>query len=86
MQTIKTATDKEFEISWAGVSTIDGFFRFALKDNDMGTAFATFSNPTETVTLTRYFDNIPKEYIGYTTLRGIAMDMQGGIVVSLAKT
>ena len=86
MQTIKTATGKEFEISWAGVATIDEVFRFELKNSDMGTSFTVFSNPVETETLTHYFDNIPKEYIGYTTLRGVAMDMQGGIVVSLAKT
>ena len=85
MQIIITATGKEFTVSWMGVATIDGILRFSVKDADMGEVFSTFTNQEETETLIHSFDNIQKEYTGYTVFRGITIDFQNEMIVSLSK-
>ena len=86
MQKIITKSGEEFEVSWAGVASIDGVLRFAVLNSDMGTVFNTFTNPEETEILVHEFDNTPKEYIGYTVFRGVLMNYQNELIVSLSRT
>jgi hypothetical protein len=80
---LRTATGKEFDILWDGVSTIDFTLRFAVVNSDIATIFKAFSDPSETATLTRIWDGIESVYTGYTIFRGVDMAPDGEIVVSL---
>lgn len=82
MQKIKTATNKEYNILWCGVSSIDGVLRFEVKDLNMLETLAVFTNPEETIELTHIFDNQPRVYHGYTTFKGVDLT-NTGIIVSL---
>ena len=55
---LRTNTKKEFEIEWIGVADFDGCLRFEIADaaDRMPELFAAFSDPNETETLTRVFD------------------------------
>ena len=83
MQKIITATGKEYTVAWAGVSTIDGLLRFEAVNIDTGTALSTFMNPVETETLIHAFDNAPKTYSGYTVFRGIDINQNNRIMITL---
>lgn len=85
MQKIITKTGKEFEVAWAGVATIDGVLRFSVLNSDMTTVFASFSDPKETEVLTHMFGDTPKEYVGYTTLRGVTLNYQDEMIVALSR-
>lgn len=85
MQKIITISEKEFDVDWAGVATIDGVLRFAVINGDMPEVFTTFSNPEETEVLVHTFDNIRKEYEGYTVFRGVSLNYQNEIIVALSK-
>lgn len=80
---LRTATGKEFDILWDGPSTIDFTLRIAVVNSDMGTIFQVFSDPAETATLTRIWDGIESVYTGYTVFRGVDLQPNGEIIVSL---
>lgn len=83
MKVLRTATGKEFDLLWDGVSTIDGTLRFAVVNSDMDTIHDTFKRPKETQTLTRIDDGIESIYTGYTDYRGFDRKVDGEIVVAL---
>ncbi len=82
MKTLKTATGKEFDILWDGVS-FDYVLRFAVVNSDMDTIHQTFRDPAETATLTRIEDGIESVYTGFVGYRGFDKKMDGEIVVAL---
>lgn len=83
MQKIITATGREFNIVWCGLSTIDLVLRFEVKGETMQDILATFTNQEEIVTLTHVFDELETVYTGYTVFTGVDMKPNGHIVVSL---
>lgn len=83
MKVLKTATGKEFDLLWDGVSTIDGSLRFAVVNSDMDTIHDTFKDPAETAVLTRVDDGIESVYTGYTGYRGFDRKADGEIVVAI---
>ena len=78
-----TAQGTEFEISWAGVSDIDGTLRFEVIGADMPTLFSIFTDREHTKTLTRVFDEDRKTFEGFTGFKGIERMGSGNIVVRL---
>ena len=83
MQKLITALGTEIEILWAGVSTIDGTFRFMVADSDFDTVYSIFSKQEHTKMLTHVFDESGKIYEGFTTLFRIEKMPMGGIVVGM---
>lgn len=84
---IITATEKEFNIEWLGLSTIDNVLRFAVKDSDMATVLSVFTDPEETASLVYVIDNMNNktEYYSFTTFKGVDLLPGNSIVVSLIK-
>lgn len=84
---IITATEKEFNVEWLGLSTIDNVLRFAVKDSDMATVLSVFMDPEETVSLVYVIDNMNNktEYYSFTTFKGVDLLPGNSIVVSLIK-
>ena len=80
-----TAQGTEFEISWAGVSDIDGTLRFEVIGADMPTLFSIFTDREHTKTLTRVFDEDRKTFEGFTGFKGIERMGTGNIVVRLLR-
>jgi hypothetical protein len=85
MQKLITATGLEFTISWCGPSTIDYALRFEIVNSSMREALDTFTDPTETATLTHVFDEHETVFNGYTTFRGVDMRQNGNIIVALTE-
>ena len=86
MQKIITATGKVYSILWCGPSTIDFALRFEVTNEyTMTEILTTFTNPTETATLTHDFDNHQTVFTGYTTFKGVDTKPGGSIVVALMK-
>lgn len=86
MKLLKTATGKEFDILWDGVSTIDGTLRFAVVNSDIDTIHDTFKRPEETEVITRIEDGIESIYTGFTGYRGFDRKVDGEIVVAIDPT
>lgn len=84
---IITATEKEFNVEWLGLSTIDNVLRFAVKDSDMATVLSVFTDPEETASLVYVIDNMNNktEYYSFTTFKGVDLLPGNSIVVSLIK-
>ena len=83
--TIKTYSGKEFNASWAAVSSIGNNLNMALKENKTITEIAiVFSNAEETKEMEYIFDDITTIFTGYTKLTGINAQ-NGEIIVSLGK-
>ena len=87
MEKVITATGEEFEIGWIGVATLDGGLRFGIINcNDINKIFQTFTKPENCVVLTRDFDGVRNiKFEGYTVFRGITINYNDEIVVSLSK-
>ena len=85
MQTIKTATGKEFSVDWCGQSTIDFVLRFAVVGSDMQTVLKTFMDPNETIVITHIIDDMGNkaEYHNFTVFRGVDLKADQSLVVSL---
>ena len=69
-----TAQGTEFEVSWAGVSDLDGSLRFEVIGAEMPILFSIF---------TRVFDEDRRIFEGYTGFKGIERMGTGNIVVRL---
>lgn len=83
MQTIVTATGKEFTIDWCGPSTIDFALRFGVPDGNMAELLLIFTNQEETETLIHHFDEHETVFTGYTIFKGVDLKADGEIVVAL---
>jgi hypothetical protein len=82
---IETTKGKNFQIEWAGVSSIDGVLRFAVVNTELTEILATFTVPENCKELTRVFDEDRKTFTGYTVFRGVQINYDGSIVVSMSK-
>ena len=78
-----TAQNKEFPISWIGISDFDGSLRFEVFSDDMDVLYRVFTDPVQTQTLTRVFDGDEKSFEGYTAFKGIEKMADSAIVVRL---
>ncbi len=85
MLEVKTATGKTFPVSWIGISDFDGSLRFEVQGGDLAELFAVFSDPEETVCLTRVFDEDRKDFLGFTKMKGVELMATGNVVVRLIK-
>lgn len=85
MMKIITKSRKEFQIEWAGVSTIDGALRFLLVGVSAQTAFATFSNETDLSVLTQDWDGLTNVYNGFTKLKTVDIQPDGNVLIALSK-
>ena len=79
-----TATNKSFPVNWAALSHLDGSFRFEVTDGDFAELYRVFTDPNETVTLTRVFDEGETVFDGYTDLFRIER-MPSGVVIGLRR-
>lgn len=82
---LETSNGKEFQIAWAGVANLDGVLRFAVENAELGEIIATFTVPENCTELARVFDEDRKTFTGYTVFRGIQINYDGSIVVSMSK-
>ena len=85
MLEVKTAAGKTFPVSWIGISDFDGSLRFEVQGGDLAELFAVFSDPEETVCLTRVFDEDRKDFLGFTKMKGVELMATGNVVVRLIK-
>ena len=74
-----------FEVEWIGVSTIDGVLRFNVINADMTAVLQTFMKPENCSPLVRKFDEDEKTFEGYTVFRGIIVNYDNSMIVSLSK-
>lgn len=86
MISIKAANGDLYTILWAGVANTDGILRFAIINADASSIFETFGNPANCGTLTRIFDNIEQQFAGYTVFRGMQINFDGSVIVSMSKS
>lgn len=74
---IKTKTEKEFTVNWAGISTLDNSFKIGMQNLQIYEAMKVFADTEETEEIKVIADNpigeeiYEKTYLGYTTLIGI---------------
>ena len=83
---IRTSGSKQFKVAWASVATFDGILRIEiLKENKLEDVFSTFSNKSETSALSYIVDGIATVFTGFTSFRGVSIEQNGNVTVSLAK-
>lgn len=85
MQKIITATGKEYQVEWCGVSTIDFALRFAVVNAEMTDVLTTFTNANESRQIIHYFNEKETVYNNYSKFRGVDEKPDGSIVVSLTE-
>ncbi len=78
-----TAKGTELPILWIGISDFDGSLRFEVLSDDMNMLYSIFTDPDHTQTLTRIFDDVRKEFTGFTAFKGIERMNPGNIVIRL---
>ena len=83
MLILVTAQGTELPITWIGISELDGSLRFETTETNMAMLFSVFSDPEQTRTLTRVFDEDRRIFEGYTGFKGIERMGTGNIVVRL---
>lgn len=80
-----TANGEEFDVAWMGVASMDGGLRFGVINSTAEKIFSIFTVPENCTVLTRVFDGVEKEYEGYTVFRGMTINYNDEIVVSMSK-
>ena len=85
MLKLKTAKNHELPITWIGVSDFDGSLRFETTETNMEELFRIFNDPAHTVKLTRIFDEVARDFDGYTFFKGLELMGNGCVVVRLLK-
>ena len=83
MLRLKTAKNVEIPINWIGISDFDGSLRFETTEANMAELFRIFSDPEQTICLTRVFDEAEKDFEGFTFFKGIERMGNGCTVVRL---
>ena len=83
MLILVTAQGTEIPITWIGISELDGSLRFETTETNMAMLFSVFSDPEQTRTLIRVFDEDRRIFEGYTGFKGIERMGTGNIVVRL---
>ena len=85
MITLITSNNIVFEIAWIGVSGIDGVLRFSVIDGDLSKIMQTFTIPENCQVLTRKFDEDEQTFEGYINFRGVQINYDNSIMVSLSR-
>ena len=85
MLTLKTAKNYEIPINWIGISDFDGSLRFETTNTNMGELFSIFNDPEHTKVLTRVFDEVGRDFEGFTAFKGIEKMGSDCVVVRLLK-
>lgn len=85
MITLITSNGITFEIAWIGVSGLDGVLRFSIINGDISQIMQTFTIPENCQVLTRDFDGVEQVFEGYIVFRGIQINYDNTIMVSLSK-
>ncbi len=87
MIVLQTANSREYPIEWVGISDFDGCLRFEVPDASgrLAELFAAFTDPEETETLTRVFDEDRRVFTGYTAFKGIDLKPTGSVVIALMR-
>jgi len=82
---LRTNSQKEYPIEWIGIADFDGCLRFEVTDaaDRMPELFAAFSDPNETETLTRVFDEDERVFTGFTRFKGMDLKPSGNLVIAL---
>lgn len=85
MQKIIAANGDTYDIAWIGIANLDGGLRFGVIGGELSEILQTFTDPKNCTVITRTFDGDPFSYKGYTVFRGVTINYDGTIVVSLSK-
>ena len=83
MLKLRTAKNYELPITWIGISDFDGSLRFETTETDMAKLFGIFNAPEHTKKLTRVFDEVERDFEGYTSFKGIENMANGNTVIRL---
>lgn len=82
---ITTATGKQYNVKWCAIASIDGVLRFCITGESVADLISVFMNPEETSSIHYHFDTIGKEYERFTVFKGIELQLDGDVVISLMK-
>ena len=85
MQKVTAANGDEYNISWIGVANLDGALRFGIVGGELANIMGTFTNPNNCAVITRTFDENYFSYEGYTVFRGVRINYNGEIIVTMSK-
>ena len=83
MLKLRTAKNYEIPITWIGISDFDGSLRFETTETDMAKLFGIFNDPEHTICITRVFDEVERDFEGYTSFKGIEKMANGNTVIRL---
>ena len=85
MLKLRTAKGFEIPINWIGISDFDGSLRFETTETNIAELYMIFNDPEQTIKLTRVFDEVGRDYDGFTFLKGYDWMENGCIVFRLKK-
>ena len=83
MLTLKTAKGYEIPITWIGISDFDGSLRFETTEADIVKLFEVFNDSGHTAVITRVFDEVGRDFEGFTSFKGIEKMGNGNTVIRL---
>jgi len=83
MLKLKTAKEYEIPVTWIGISDFDGSLRFETTETNMAELFGIFNDSEHTICLTRVFDEVERDFEGYTAFKGIEKMANGNTVIRL---
>ena len=83
MLKLRTAKGIEIPITWIGISDFDGSLRFETTETNMAELFMIFNDPEHTICITRVFDEVERDFEGYTSFKGIEKMGNGNTVIRL---
>ena len=83
MLKLRTAKNYELPITWIGISDFDGSLRFETTETNMEELFRIFNDPEHTICITRVFDEVERDFEGYTSFKGIEKMGNGNTVIRL---
>lgn len=82
---ITTATGKQYIVRWCAIASIDGVLRFCITGESVANLIPVFMNPEETSIINYHFDETVTEYEGFTVFKGLDLQLDGNITISLMK-
>ena len=83
MLKLRTAKNYELPITWIGISDFDGSLRFETTETNMAELFMIFNDPAHAIKVTRIFDEVERDFEGYTSFKGIEKMGNGNTVIRL---
>lgn len=85
---IVTATGKEYQVVWCGISSLDSALRFELQYKNITAAVNVFSDPNETSEIKYIVDEMsqPQFYEGYTNFVSINKASGNTLIIALKQS